>query len=49
MMSFCMKFEKKDVGYCRKLSEVRESGLLAKSMTVKREALATKGFEHESV
>ena len=31
MTSFCMQFEKEDVGYCWKHSGVRESCLLAES------------------
>ena len=40
MMSFCMQFEIEDVGYCEKLSRVRESRLLAESTGEKRETIS---------
>ena len=40
-MSFCMQFEKWDVGYCGKLSGGRESGHLAESARVNRGRIST--------
>ena len=49
MTSFCKQFEKEDVGYCGKLSRVRESVLFTKSERGKRESISPgNGGEHWS-